>query len=307
MKGMQVSVKRTDPASGAVTWTNVPAEREPTIQDLLRHSSGFAYDFVTANAPVKEALVAAGLSALDPAFTSVTAADQIDRLSRIPLAYQPGTGWEYSLSTDVLGRVLEAVASKRLSEIVEERVLRPLGMRDSGFSVPKEKHGRIAEPLAVDPASGQPNKVLDVTRPPVTDSGGAGGVTTAMDYLRFGQAMLEGGKLGGARVLSRTSVALMTSDHFGTRVVPTALSPGELLMGVPGYTFGLGFMVRQAPGVAGVPGSQGEYSWAGALGTFFWVDPKEQLVAVYMSQSGGPTRAAYRRLLKDLVAQSIAD
>ncbi len=306
-KGLQVSVKKTDAATGAVTWELVPAAKEPTIQDLLRHTSGLGYDFVTANVPVKEALVKAGLSALDPGFRDVTAADQVERLAKAPLAYQPGTAWEYSLATDLLGRVVEAVAGKRLSEVVEERVLGPLTMRDTGFWVPREKLARLAQPLPVDPATGKPNLVFDVSAPPRTDSGGAGGVTTAADYLRFAEMMRNGGRLGGVRIVSRSTVALMTSDHLGTRIPPVALSPSELLMGVPGYTFGLGFMVRQGPGIAGVPGSTGEFMWAGALGTFFWVDPQEELVAVYMSQAGGPTRGAYRRLVKQLVYQAIAD
>lgn len=306
-KGLQVSVKKTDPASGAVSWEMVPATREPTIQDLLRHTSGIGYDFVTTNTPVKEALVKAGLAALDPAFREVSAAEQVERLAKAPLVYQPGTAWEYSLATDLLGRVLEAVAGARLSQVVEERVLGPLRMRDSGFWVPKEKLARLAEPLPIDPATGQPNRVLDMSAPPKTDSGGAGGVTTATDYLRFAQMMLNGGRLDGVRVVSRSTVALMTADHLGTRIAPYLLSPSELLIGVPGYTFALGFMVRQGPGIAGVPDSAGEFMWAGALGTFFWVDPKEELVGVYMSQAGGPTRGAYRRLVKQLVYQAIAD
>jgi CubicO group peptidase (beta-lactamase class C family) len=306
-KGLQVSVRKTDPATGAVTYEMVPAAREPTIQDLLRHSSGIGYDFVTSNVPVKEGLVKAGLSALSPDFRDVSAQDQVERLAKVPLAYQPGTAWEYSLATDVLGRVIEAITAERLSRVVEERLLKPLQMRDSGFWVPEDKLGRIAEPLAIDPATGQPNRVFDMSQVPKTDSGGAGGITTASDYLRFAQMMANGGRLDSARILSRSSVALMTSDHLGTKIQPTALAPGELLMGVPGYTFGLGFMVRQGPGIAGVPGSTGEFMWAGALGTFFWVDPKEDLVVVYMSQAGGPTRGAYRRLVKQLAYQAIVD
>ena len=306
-KGLQVSVRKTDPATGAVTYEMVPAAKEPTIQDLLRHSSGIGYDFVTTNAPVKEGLVKAGLSALDPGFRDVSAEDQVERLAKVPLAYQPGTGWEYSLATDVLGRVIEAITGQRLSEVVEERLLKPLQMRDSGFWVPKDKLSRIAEPFAIDPATGQASRTFEMSQPPRTDSGGAGGVTTATDYLRFAQMMANGGKLDAARIISRSTVALMTSDHLGTKIQPTNLAPGELLMGVPGYTFGLGFMVRQGPGIAGVPGSAGEFMWAGALGTFFWVDPKEDLVAVYMSQAGGPTRGAYRRLVKQLVSQAIVD
>ena len=119
--------------------------------------------------------------------------------------------------------------------------------------------------------------------------------------------MLNGGQLDGIRVVSRSTVALMTSDQLGSRIQPVALAPGELLMGLQGYTFGLGFMVRQGPGLASVPGSAGEFMWAGALGTYFWIDPKEEMVAVYMSQAGGPTRGAYRRLVKQLVSQAIVD
>jgi CubicO group peptidase (beta-lactamase class C family) len=145
-----------------------------------------------------------------------------------------------------------------------------------------------------------------VSQAPKNDSAGAGGVSTAGDYLRFAQMMLDGGKLDGAQILSRTTVALMASDHLGPNVRRT-LTPGELLMGVPGYTFGLGFMVRQEQGLAGVPGSPGEFMWAGYAGTFFWIDPKEQLVAVLMTQAPGPSRAYYRKELKQLVYQAIVD
>lgn len=305
MKGLQVATARRE-SSGDVTYAMVPAEREATIQDLLRHTAGVAYDFVTKNGAVKEAYEKADLKALDPVFLTLTPAEQVERFSKAPLAYQPGTTWEYSFATDLLGRVVEAVTGARLSQVVEERLLRPLAMVDSGFVVPKAKVGRIAQPLPVDPATGAKNVVFDVTVEPKNDSGGAGGVTTTMDYYRFAQMMANGGQLGGRRLLSRTTVALMTSDHLGTRI-QAPVTPGELLMGVPGYTFGLGFMVRQGPGVAGVPGSAGEFMWAGAAGTFFWVDPKEELVAVFMTQAPGPSRGPYRRFVKALVQQAIAD
>src|SRR5436190_371410 len=173
-------------------------------------------------------------------------------------------------------------------------------MTDSGFFVPSDRLGRIAQP---DP--GNSIKLIDVTTPPKNDSGGAGGVSTAGDYLRFGQALLNGGQLDGARILSRSTVSLMTSDHLGRISAPT--TPGELLLGTRGYTFGLGFAVREAPGVAGLPGSAGEYMWAGFAGTYFWVDPKEELVGVLMTQAPSATRAYYRRLLKQLVYQAIVD
>lgn len=305
-KGLQVAVPHGE-ADGRVSYTFVPAAREPTVHDLLRHTAGLAYDFVTQNAATKEALVKAGLSSLDPRFRDMSPADQVERIAKVPLAYQPGTGWEYSLATDVLGRVVEAVSGARLSQVVDDRVFKPLQMRDSGFTVPKEKLGRLAEPLEVDPATGKPVLVFDMSIVPAVDSGGAGGASTALDYLRFSQMLLNAGRLDGVRLLSRTTVALMTSDHLGTKIQGTIMSPGELLMGVPGYTFGLGFMIRQGPGIADVPGSAGEFMWAGALGTFFWIDPKEELIGIYMSQAGGPTRQYYRRLIKDVVTQAISD
>jgi CubicO group peptidase (beta-lactamase class C family) len=145
-----------------------------------------------------------------------------------------------------------------------------------------------------------------VSAEPKNDSGGAGAVSTATDYLRFGQMLLNGGELDGVRVLSRSTIKLMTSDHLGTRVA-APLQPGELLLGTPGYTFGLGFAVRQGEGVAGVPGSAGEFMWAGYAGTFFWADPQEEIVGVYMTQAPSPIRAYYRKMFKALVYQALVD
>ncbi len=308
-KGQQVSVARSDAEFARTTYALVPADREMTVQDLLRHTSGLAYGEITLNAPVKEAYAKAGVylpGVRDYDARNVTPAEEIDRLAKAPLAHQPGTVWEYSLSVDLLGRVVEAVSGKRLADFLDERLFKPLKMNDTGFWVPPSKMGRLAEPLVVDAASGQAIKVIDVSKEPKNDSGGAGAVSTAADYLRFSQMLLNGGQLDGVRVLSRTTVALMTSDHLGTRI-SAPFTPGELLLGTPGYTFGLGFMVRQGAGVAGVPGSPGEFMWAGWAGTFFWVDPKEELVAVYMSSAPSPIRAYYRRLVKQLVYQAIVD
>jgi CubicO group peptidase (beta-lactamase class C family) len=173
-------------------------------------------------------------------------------------------------------------------------------MTDSGFSVPAEKMRRLAQPSPDNPV-----KLIDVSAPPKNDSGGAGGVSTAMDSARVSQMLLNGGRLDGARVLSRPSVSLMTSDHLAR--ISTPVTPGELLLGTPGYTFGLGFAVRQGPGVAGVPGSAGEFMWAGFAGTYFWVAPKEELLGVLMTQAPSPERAYYRRLFKQLVYQAITD
>ena len=308
LKAMTVSVAKADAEFAKVTYTQVPADREMTVQDLLRHTAGLAYGEITQNAPVKEALGKAGIykTAIDYDARDLAPAEQVERLSKVPLAHQPGTVWEYSLASDVLGRVVEAAAGERLGDFLDKRLFKPLKMTDTAFWLPKDKLGRLAEPLATDPASGKPIVLIDVTAQPAADSGGAGGVSSAADYLRFSQMLLNGGQLDGVRILSRNSVALMTSDHLGTRIA-APVTPGELLLGVPGYTFGLGFAVRQGPGVAGVPGSAGEFMWAGYAGTYFWVDPKEEITAVMMMQAPSPIRPYFRRLFKQLVYGAIED
>ena len=308
-KGQRVSVARADAEFARLTYTNVAADREMTVQDLLRHTSGLAYGEITQNAPIKDAYAKAGVylpGVRDYDSRDLTPAEQVDRLGAAPLAHQPGTVWEYSLASDVLGRVVEAASGRRLADFLDERLFKPLRMADTAFHVPAGKTSRLAQPLATDHASGQPIKVIDVSAPPKNDSGGAGAVSTAADYLRFSQMLLNGGQLEGVRVLSRTTVELMTSDHLGSRIA-APLTPGELLLGTPGYGFGLGFAVRLAPGIAGVPGSAGEFMWAGYAGTYFWVDPKEQVTAVFMSQAPSPIRAYYRKLVKQLVYQAIVD
>jgi CubicO group peptidase (beta-lactamase class C family) len=307
-KNQQVSVARADSEFAKLTYTTVAADREMTVQDLFRHSAGLAYGEITANAPVKEAYAKAGLynRQRDYDARALTPQEFVDRLAQAPLAHQPGTVWEYSLATDLLGRVVEAVSGQRLSEYLEARLFKPLKMGDTGFWLASERMGRLAQPFANDPNTGQAINLIDVSAKPGNDSGGAGAVSTASDYLRFAQMLLNGGELDGARLLSRTSVALMTSDHLGTRIA-APFTPGELLLGTPGYTFGLMFAVRPQAGIAGVPGAAGEFMWAGYAGTYFWVDPKEELAVVYMTQAPSPIRAYYRRLMKQLVYQAIVD
>jgi len=307
-KSPMVSVPVVDPVTQATTFKLVAANKEPTVQDLLRHTSGIAYGELTKNTLVRDAYIKAGVykTDLDYDARELPGAQMAEALGKAPLAQQPGTTWEYSLSVDVQGRVVEAVTGKRLGEFMDERIFKPLKMKDTGFSVPAENASRLAEAFPKDPATGLTNKLIDVGKPPGNDSGGAGGVSTAGDYLRFCQAMLNGGQLDGARILSRPTVTLMTSDHLGS-TINTSSNPGMLLLGSQGYTFGLGFLVRQADGIAGVHGSAGEFMWAGAAGTFFWADPKEQTCTVYMSQSPSPQRAYYRRLLKSGVSQALGD
>ena len=303
---MKVSVATKD-ASGNTGYTLVPAERPITVIDLLRHTSGIGYAEITKNPVIKQAYATAGLwrdGGTDYDQRRVTPQEEVTGLARAPLSTQPGTNWEYGMSADLLGRVVEVVSGKRLGQFISERILQPLQMTDTGFQVPSEKLGRLAQPLPIDPFTKQPNKMLDVTIAPANDSGGAGAVSTAGDYMNFVSMMLNGGSLNNQRILSPMTVKLMASDQLGNRST-APLTPGQLLMGVDGYTFGLGFMVRQADGNSSVQGSPGEYLWAGASGTFFWIDPKQELVVVAMSQVPGPIRPYYRRLIKEMISSSV--
>ncbi|HUH83735.1 MAG TPA: serine hydrolase domain-containing protein, partial [Stellaceae bacterium] len=271
----------------------VPAERDVTIQDLMRHTSGLTYEF-RGNAPVQKMYMDAKIFRRDQ-----TAAEQAATLAKLPLMHQPGTRWEYSRSTDVLGRLVEVLAGAGLGEVLTRRILGPLGMGDTDFYVPREKHPRLAEPFARDPEAGTAVQLIEVREKPSFESGGGGMVSTAMDYARFLQMLLNNGTLDGKRLLSRKTVEYMTADHLG----PVAGAPDLL---IPGYGFGLGFAVRREAGIAQVPGSVGQYYWGGLAGTTFWVDPKEQLFALMLIQGPGQ-REYYRILFRDLVYAAFAD
>jgi len=258
----------------------VASSRPITIHDLLRHTSGLTYG-VFGKSMVKELYTKNGVDSWDH-----TNADLVKKLASVPLMFQPGSTWEYSRSTDVLGHVIERVSGQNLDRFLEERILKPLGMRDTAFYVDPAKHGRIAEPFAKEP-------LINVRTKPKYLSGGGGMVSTAADYLRFAQMLLNGGELDGVRILSRKTVDYMTSDHLGGVRGPAYL-PG------PGYGFGLGVKVRTSAGEADSPGSIGDYDWGGLGGTYFWVDPKERLIGIWMMQAPGP-RVYYRRLMRAMV------
>ncbi len=299
---MQVLVNPADPNSA-----REPAKRQITVQDLLRHTSGLSYAEFTRFASVKSAYIDAGLFSNEVPMKSMslTPDEQVAAFARAPLVWQPGSTFDYSLSTDLLGRVLETVSGQTLEVLLDEKLIKPLGMKDTHFVVPASKVMRIAEPLKIDPITGGPAMpMLDSTKPTGNVSGGGGISTTADDYLRFCQMLLNGGTFDGKRFLSRSTIALMTSDHLGPKVA-TPVQPGEVLMGVQGYTFGLGFMVRQGAGIAGVHGSEGDYGWGGIGGTFFFIDPKEQLIGIMMAQTPGAIRQTYRRMFKTMVYQAL--
>jgi len=292
---LDVAAQGTD-SNGKATYTVVPSERPVTVYDLMRHTSGLVYPASTRNEYVKDLYAKENVG-----WSGVTPAEQLEALAKVPLARQPGTMWEYGLSTDVVGRVVESVTGMPLGRFLDERVFRPLGMKDTTFLVPPDKVRRLAQPLAVDRATGKPITLHDVTVAPKNDAGGAGAAGTAMDYARFLQMLANGGYLDSKWILAGTTVRLMTADHLGD------IKPAIPLL-APGYGFGLGFAIRRADGLNGVAGSAGEYNWGGAGGTMFWVDPREQLVAVLMTQAQpGPWQREFRELFRQLVYQAIVD
>jgi CubicO group peptidase (beta-lactamase class C family) len=293
MGGLKVGVEKKD-ENGKPTLDLVPATRDMTIQDLFRHTSGLTYGFFGPGL-VKKMYVEAKVWNDYP-----SNAELVERLGKLPLAYQPGTTWDYSHSTDVLGRLVEVISRQSLYQFEKERLLDPLGMNDTSFYVTdKVKQSRIAEPFPDDRSIGVDAQFNDPRVVQAAESGGGGMVGTAMDYARFCQLLLNGGTLDGKRILGPKTVAYMTVDHLGTVV-----APGPLYLPGAGFGFGLGFAVRKDAGVSPFAGSVGEYNWGGAGGTYFWVDPKEDMFVVFMMQSP-KQRVAYRYLLKDMIYAAI--
>ena len=292
-KSMKVGVETKD-ADGKPTLEIVDAKKPITIQDLLRHTSGLTYGFF-GDLLVKKAYLAAKVN--DGDFTN---AEFVERIAKLPLAFQPGTTWDYSYSTDILGRLVEVVSGKSLYQFQKENILDPLGMIDTSFYVADAgKHVRVAEPFKDDRQIGIDAEFGDPRLVRKWESGGGGLVGTVSDYAKFVQMLANGGTLNGKRYLGPKTLAHMTSDHNGTAIVP-----GPYYLPGPGYGFGLGFAVRKEAGVAPTPGSPGDYNWGGAGGTYFWVDPKEDMFVVYAMQSPR-NRTAFRQVLRDLVYSAI--
>jgi len=285
------SVSRTLPelANMKVGAEAIPAKREITLQDLMRHTSGFTYGTRGTDA-VNTFYQDAKIGSRDD-----TNAELVSKLAKIPLKYQPGTRWEYGVSTDVLGRVVEVVSGKSLGDFFEERIFKPLGMADTAFYVPAAKLARAAQPWQR-PGGPPMTPRFDVAAHAKYESGGGGLVGSASDYLRFTTMLLNGGRLGNVQLLGRKTVEFMTADHLGS--IP---------IDAPGLGFGLGFQVRREAGVAGLAGSVGEYGWAGNAGTLFWIDPKEQLIAIYMIQVSDPERVALRNQFRTMMIQAVVD
>ncbi|WP_426955181.1 serine hydrolase domain-containing protein [Muricoccus radiodurans] len=290
----------------AVGMERTAVQRPPTVQDLMRHTSGLtsaAGEGVTGADPVQRAYAEANV-----ANRNQTSAQFITGLARMPLMYQPGTHWEYGHSTDVVGRIVEVVSGMDLDAFIKARISGPLGLRDTGFWAPAEAGDRAAK-AQVDPVTNRRQAIPDALQKPNWFSGGGGMVSTAQDYARFCQMLLNGGTLDGTRIVSPKTIELMTSNHLppGTEYSPGLFARFGGLAPSPtvGYGFGLGFAVRLEQGRSPVPGSIGDYSWGGAYGTYFWVDPKEELFAVLMLQ-GPSDRLQYRYGIRQLVYQAFA-
>lgn len=276
---------------------NAAPKRPMLVLDLLRHTSGLTYGIFGSSA-VDDLYKKSNM------FAAKSLSDMVATIARLPLLHQPGEVWEYSVSTDVLGRVVEVVSGKDLDRFVAERITGPLKMADTGFYLNASQGARLAQS---DAAMAMPPS--DATAKPAIFSGGGGMLSTAGDYARFCQMMLNGGELDGVRILSPHTVALMTSDQLP----PTTErhSPVAMALGAFGPTpemgtsFGLGFAVRTAAGRNPEPGSVGDFSWAGITGTYFWVDPKEKLVTVLMMQVPQGVNVPYWRQTRTLVYQTL--
>jgi CubicO group peptidase (beta-lactamase class C family) len=305
-KNLQVGVEKINPATGQAELSLEPAQGEMRVYDLMRHTSGLTYG-IFGKSLVKDAYNNAKLFVPDQ-----TLADLITKLSKLPLAYQPGTTWDYSMSTDVLGRIIEVVSGVSLDEFIADRIVRPLKLPDTGFYVSEDKAGRIAQPQ-VDAATGKRPVMFprEPTKRPNWMSGGGGMLSTASDYVRFAEMMLEGGRLEGVELLSPRTVEFMTTDHLppGIAFSPVTLQlfrAGQAPTPEYGQGWGLGFAVRTKQGAI-LPGSPRTFYWVGLYSTFFWVDPEEKLIVVLMMQipSGGPEFRYYHSLIRNLVYQAL--
>lgn len=284
---------------GKSAMVTVPAAHPVTIRELLRNTSGLTYGAFGQSEIYKRYQPGSVAAAFNQ-----TSTEFLEQIGKAPLLHEPGTVWEYGFSTDVLGLVVEAVSGKSLGMFLDERLFSPLGMTDTGFVVPAEKKARYALPLSADPGTGTPQSVPHTGAKPLKfECGGACAVSTAGDYLRFTQMLLNGGMFDGKRLLSEASVHAMTVDQLGQEI--KAKTPATVLP--TDFGWGFGFAVRLRDEGDDYAGSKGDFSWAGNFGTEFWGDPQKELAVVYMAHTPGPTRFAYWKKIRSLVKQALVD
>jgi CubicO group peptidase (beta-lactamase class C family) len=296
LKNMMVGVETKDPVTGKTEVAPEPQKHPMTVEDLLRHTSGLVYGVSATKVDqlYRSLYGAAGVYRRDK-----TLADFISGLAKLPLAHQPGEVWDYGLSVDVLSRVIEVASGQPFDQFLETRLFGPLNMVDTGFYVPEAKLSRLVDPPAGG-RGGPPDSVLaDVTKPTKLFSGGGGLVSTASDYLRFCQMLLNRGELDGVRILSPATVQRMTTNALPSDIrfagyISSSVGP------LGGSTWGLGFAIRSDAAWSMVPGSVGSFNWMGTSGTYFWVDPAEQMVAVQMIDAAPNTSSPFQHMFRNL-------
>jgi len=294
---MRVAVRD---ANGEPTVDTVPANRQITIQDLMRHTSGLIYGGRGSTLVHKMYPAGSGDASHD-----YDGAAFLDKLATLPLLYQPATTWDYGFGLDILGLTIEKISQQPLGQYLQASLFKPLGMTDTGFSISADKAARYAKPLPTDPDTGKAQaRSPELTEPLKFECGGGCAASTASDYLRFATMLMNGGRSGESRLLGRKTVEYMLSDQLGSNIKNLV---GNADPTRADFGFGLGLAVRATPGVVRMMGSVGQFTWPGASGTDWWVDPKEELVVVYLSAAPGPIRWHYRQKINALVYQAIVE
>ena len=286
LKDMQVASEKTDPATGIKEFVLEPPKRLMTVWDLLRHTAGLVYPPQYFDTPIHRLYGEKVVFARDK-----TLADLVASLGGLPLAHQPGEVWEYSLAVDVLARVIEVASGAPFDQFLENRIFAPLHMVDSGFYVSEAKLPRL-----VDAPTPERPHLWDVTKQSRLFSGGGGLVSTAPDYLRFCQMLLNGGELDGVRILTPKALLLMTTNSLP----PDIRFVGSMVGPAAGSSWGLGFAIRTDPESSHVPGSVGSFTWGGVWGTYFWIDPAERLIVIQMIQTAPDNSGPYSGVLRNL-------
>src|SRR5215211_1431563 len=293
-----------------------PPSRPMQIVDLLRHTSGLTYGFQqrsNVDAGYREKKIS----------EAGTLQSMIDDLAKMPLEFSPGEAWNYSVSTDVIGYLIGKISGQPFEQFLKQRIFNPLGMNDTDFFVPADKAHRFAACYSADPQGGMTFHATErkgtltlqddpakssFLSPPSLLSGSGGLCSTSANYLTFCRALLNGGELGGARLIGPKTLALMTSNHLpGGRYLPDVSRSLFSEATYNGVGFGLGFQITMNPAQTLLPGSVGEYSWGGAATTSFWIDPAEELIAIFMTQVLPSSAYPVRRELRTMVYSAITD
>ena len=289
------------------TFRTKPPERPMLIVDLLRHTSGLTYGF-QQRTNVDAAYRKLGVGEIE---TKGTLEGMIEALAKLPLEFSPGAAWNYSVSTDVLGYLIGKISGEPFERFLRTRIFDPLGMADTGFFAPPGEAGRLAACYTLTPKGVELQDdptTSPYLSPPSFVSGGGGLVSTAQDYLRFCQMVLNGGELDGRRYVSPKTLQLMGANHLpGGQDIATLSRSLFSEAAYAGLGFGLGFATTIDPAATLIPATEGDLSWGGAASTFFWIDPKEELIAILMTQLIPSSAYPIRRQLRTLVYSAFTE